>query len=135
AGGGAEGLGGRVGGGVGMGIGEVAIDTGQPWARRHLRAIELAYGRAAGWARHEDGIRAFYAEPWQELATLAVANACWLAGAVGIATPSRLASELTVTATDPTGKLVEACRARGGATHPARPGGVPDKGPHRSRHA
>src|SRR5262249_14301981 len=135
AGGGAEGLGGRVGGGVGMGIGEVAIDTGQPWARRHLRAIELAYGRAAGWARQEAGIRAFYAEPWQELATLAVANACWLAGAVGIATPSRLASELTVTATDPTERLVELCRAVGGTTYLAGRDGVQYMDLKRFRHA
>src|SRR5262249_59858337 len=98
-------------GAAGMSITDVAIDISQPWARRHLRAIELAYGRAAAWARYGDDIRAFYAQPWHALAGLAVANARWLARTVGIATPSRLASELTVTATDPTERLVELCRA------------------------
>ena len=109
---------------LGTSIADVTIDTSQPWARRHLRAIELAYGRAAGWARHGDSVRAFYAEPWRELATLAVANARWLANAVGIATPSRLASELAVTATDPTERLVELCRAVGATTYLAGRDGV-----------
>jgi len=109
---------------LGMSIKDVPIDTSQPWARRHLRAIELAYGRAAGWNRHADGIRAFYTQPWRELAGLAVANARWLACTVGIATPSRLASELTVTATDPTERLVELCRAVGATTYLAGRDGV-----------
>jgi len=109
---------------LGTSIAEVAIDVDQPWARRHLRAIELAYARAAGWARHAESLRAFYAEPWRELAALAVANARWLASAVGIVTPSRLASELQVMATDPTERLVEVCHAVGATTYLAGRDGV-----------
>jgi len=109
---------------LGMSIAEVTIDADQPWARRHLRALELAYGRAASWGRHAESVRAFYAEPWRELGALAVANARWLASAVGIVTPSRLASELEVTATDPTERLVELCRAVGATTYLAGRDGV-----------
>jgi len=120
---------------LGMSITDVAIDISQPWARRHLRAIELAYGRAAAWARYGDDIRAFYAQPWHALAGLAVANARWLARTVGIATPSRLASELTVTATDPTERLVELCRAVGATTYLAGRDGVQYMDLKRFRHA
>ncbi len=109
---------------LGTPIAEVTIDAGQPWARRHLRAIELAYGRAVGWDRHAESLRTFYEQPWRELATLAVANARWLAGALGIATPSRLASELRVTQTDPTERLVDLCRAVGASAYLAGPDGV-----------
>jgi len=120
---------------LGTAIADVAIDTGQPWARRHLRAIELAYGRAAGWVGYGEHLRAFYSRPWGELAALAVANARWLASALGIATPSRLASELTVTATDPTERLVEICRAVGGTTYLAGRDGVQYMDLKRFRHA
>ena len=120
---------------LGTAIADVAIDTAQPWARRHLRAIELAYRRAAGWAGYGEDLRAFYSRPWGELAALAVANACWLASALGIATPSRLASELTVTATDPTERLVEICRAVGGTTYLAGRDGVQYMDLKRFRHA
>ena len=109
---------------LGTSIAEVAIDADQPWARRHVRAIELAYGRAESWARHAESLRAFYTEPWRELVALAVANARWLANAVGIVTPSRLASELPVTATDPTERLVEVCRTVGATTYLAGRDGV-----------
>src|SRR5262249_26277092 len=102
---------------LGMSIAEVPIDADQPWAPRHLRAIELACGRAASFDRHAESLRAFYAEPWRELGALAVTNARWLATAFGIVTPSRLASELSVTATDPTGRLVDLCRAVGATTY------------------
>jgi hypothetical protein len=102
---------------LGMAIAEVAIDTRQDWARRHLRAIEHAYARAAHFRRYAPALAALYAEPWARLAPLAVASARWLAGAVGIATPSRLASELGVTASHPTTRLVGLCRAVGATVY------------------
>ena len=102
---------------LGTPIAEVETDAGQDWARRHLRAIELAYGRAPGWQLREPEIRAFYERSWPRLAPLAVASATWLAGAAGIRTPARLASELAVTATDPTERLVQLCQAVGATTY------------------
>lgn len=102
---------------LGMPITEVEIDTGQPWAVRHLRTIEHAYARAPGWARHAPALRALLERPWTRLAPLAVASAEWLARAAAITTPVRLASELGVTAPDPTERLVALCRAVGGTTY------------------
>src|SRR5437870_12694072 len=60
---------------LGTAIADVAIDTVQPWAPRHLRAIELAYRRAAGWAGSGEGLRGFSSRPWGGLAALAWADA------------------------------------------------------------
>ena len=98
---------------LGTPIGAVGVARDQPWRARHLRAVEDAYGRAPHLEQHRDGLCALYAVDWQGLAPLAVASAEWLAGALGVATPARLASTLRVTSTDPTERLVAICRAVG----------------------
>ena len=102
---------------LGTPLGLVTVDAGQPWGARHLRAIEHAYARAPRLGRHRDALAHFYATPWERLAPLAVASAEWLAGALGIATPVRLASTLGVAAADPSQRLVALCRAVGADTY------------------
>ena len=102
---------------LGTPIAEVAVDSTQPWRARHLRAIEQAYARAAHLAAHHDSLRAFLDIEWTELARLAVASAEWLARAVGITTPARLASSLRVDDGDATSRLVEICKAVGADTY------------------
>jgi hypothetical protein len=102
---------------LGMNVAEVEIDTRQAWARRHLHAIEHAYARAACFPRYAGALREFYDRAWTRLAPLAVASAGWLAAAVGIATPTRLASELSVAATDPTARLIALCRSVGATVY------------------
>jgi len=105
---------------LGTPIEAVGVDTAQPWRVRHLRAIEDAYARAPYLARHHEALRRLYATDWPRLAPLAVATAEWLARAMGIATPARLASALGVAASvpaDPTGRLIALCRAVGGDTY------------------
>jgi hypothetical protein len=101
---------------LGTRLSDVAIAE-EPWQRRHLGAIEHAYARAPWWARHAAELRAIYAKPWPRLVPLNVAVGTWLARTIGITTPTRLASELDVTETDPTGRLVALCRAVGGTTY------------------
>jgi hypothetical protein len=95
-----------------------------PWAARHVRAIEHAYARAPWLDAHRADLRALYARPWTHLAAVAEASARWLAGAVGITTPVRRASELAENAAEPgvnggdaTGRLVALCRAVGADTY------------------
>lgn len=109
---------------LGMTIRDVPIDAGQPWARRHLTAIEQAYAGSPYLAQYRSELASFYERTWTHLGSLAAANAEWLARTLGIATPVRLASELGVTATDPTERLVELCRAVGGTTYLAGRDGV-----------
>jgi hypothetical protein len=101
----------------GVSIADVEIDTTQAWARRHLVAIEHAYARASHFKRYAPELGDFYTRAWTRLAPLAVASARWLAGAVGIVTPARLASELGVTTRDPSRRLVELCRAVGATVY------------------
>jgi WbqC-like protein len=109
---------------LGTPISEVTIDNSQPWPARHLRAIEQAYARAPGLAAHREALRRFYATPWTRLAPLAVASARWLAETLAITTPIRLASELAVTTSDPTKRLVALCQAAGADTYLAGPHGA-----------
>jgi WbqC-like protein family len=101
----------------GMAIADVTIDTSQPWPARHLAAISHAYATAPGFAKYRDALAEFYELEWAYLAPLAVASASWLSRALGITTPVRLASELGVTASDPTARLVDLTRAVGGTTY------------------
>jgi hypothetical protein len=102
---------------LGTPIADVAIDATQPWRARHLRAIEHAYARAAHLASHHGSLRALLDLDWRLLARLAVASADWLAKAVGITTPARLASTLAVDDGDATGRLVQICKAVGADTY------------------
>jgi len=102
---------------LGMTVAEVPLDTDQDWARRHLRAVEHAYARASYFRDWAPALTEFYGAQWSTLAPLAVASACWLARAVGITAPARLASELSVSTTDPTARLVALCRAVGATVY------------------
>jgi hypothetical protein len=106
---------------LGTAIADVTVDVAQPWRERHLRAIEQAYAGAAHLAAHRESLAALYAQEWERLTPLAVASALWLARAVGIATPARLASALGVAADTPaataTDRLITLCRAVGADTY------------------
>jgi hypothetical protein len=100
-----------------LSIAEVEIDVRQAWARRHLRAIQHAYARADYLDDYAGALERFYEQPWTRLAAVAVASACWLARAVGITTPVRMASELPASAPDATGRLVALCRGVGATVY------------------
>ena len=102
---------------LGTPITEVTVDAGQSWAASHLSAIEHAYADAPHLGRYREALRRHYATAWTRLAPLAVASAQWLARALGVAAPARLASSLRVTERDPTGRLVQLCRAVGADTY------------------
>ncbi len=102
---------------LGIRVAEVSLDVDQPWAKRHFRAIETAYGEAPYWRSQRDELARLYARPWERLAPLAAASAEWLARAAGVTTPARLASSLAVDDDDPTGRLVALCLAAGADTY------------------
>ena len=105
---------------LGTPIREVILDSSQNWRARHLATVEHAYGRAPGWRRYRDELRAFYAREWTRLAFVALASAEWLAGKLGIVTPIRLASAIDLppaAQADPTARLVALCRAVGADTY------------------
>jgi len=102
---------------LGMGIDEVAVASAQPWPARHRRAIQHAYAGAPYLARHHAELDRFYAQPWERLAPLALASAQWLARAIGVTPPVRLASTLGALPAEPTERLIAICRAVGADTY------------------
>ena len=102
---------------LGTRISDVTLDVEQPWPARHLRVIERAYADAPYWGSLRDALVPLYTESWERLAPTAVASAQVLARAVGVTTPTRLASSLPVDDDDPTGRLVALCQAVGADTY------------------
>ena len=102
---------------LGTRIADVAVDCEQPWASRHLNALEHAYADAPCWGVHRDALATLYEHAASRLSPIAMASAEWLARAVGIRTPVRLASSLAVDDDDPTGRLIALCRAVGADTY------------------
>src|SRR5439155_83475 len=94
---------------LGTAIHAVTVDTSQPWRARHFTLIENNYGAAPAWRQYRDELHAFYGREWDRLAPTAVASAEWLAGKLGVTTPTRLASEVSlpdVAPGDATARLV-----------------------------
>ncbi len=98
-------------------IREVAIDAAQPWARKHCQSIRLNYARAAYFDRYFPVLEELLSRPWQKLADLNVEVTRFLASAFGISTRTVLASELAVTSSDPTERLLGLCLALGADTY------------------
>src|SRR5207245_11112929 len=101
---------------LGTAIHAVTVDTSQPWRARHFTLIENNYRAAPAWRQYRDELHAFYGREWDRLAPVAVASAQALAGKLGVTTPTRLASEVSlpdVAPGDATARLVGLCRAVG----------------------
>ena len=63
----------------GQRISEVQIASDQPWARKHWRAIELAYARAPFFERYGPSLKRLLLDrEWCELAELCAATTEWL---------------------------------------------------------
>jgi len=108
---------------LGMRIADVSVDGDQPWAPRHLQALERAYADAPHWRAYRDALAQLYAPSWERLTSIAVASAEWLGRAIGVTTPVRLASSFGIDDEDPTGRLIALCRAVGADTYLAGPHG------------
>ncbi len=99
----------------GQRIMDTRINQTVDWQGKHLRAVEIHYGRAAHRDRFLEGLRETYRRPWEKLSDLNLAVLKWLLETFGITTPLRLASEMSLRV-DPTDRLIDICRAVG-ATH------------------
>ncbi len=105
----------------GQRIHEVRIDETSDWRARHLRALALSYGKAPCHGRYAEGLQRLYRESSDHLATLNLATIRWLLDCVGITTPLRLASEMTLRE-EPTDRLIDICRAVGATRYLAGAG-------------
>jgi hypothetical protein len=97
-------------------IGAVEIDNRLDWRRKHRQALAIHYGRAPGFARFREVVEAILDRPWARLADLNIALVEALSGALGITTKTVRASTLDAS-DDPTGRLVDLCRACGASAY------------------
>lgn len=98
-------------------IRDIPIDTAQPWARRHVQALRVNYARAPHFARYFPELDRLLQRPWRLLADLNAEVTRFLAEALGLSRRMLRASKLSGTQADPTGRLVDLCRAVGADTY------------------
>jgi len=91
----------------------IRIDNTAPWRRKHARAIEQNYRKAAYFDDYWPAIREFYERDWELLCELNGAMLDYFMKALGITTPVRYASQLHVTG-EATERLVNLIKAVGG---------------------
>ena len=105
----------------GQPINDVMINPREDWAAKHVRTIEMHYARAPHREPFLTGFREVCRKPWERLSELNVAVLAWLMHAYGITTPVRLASTMRLRE-EPTDRLIDICRAVGGARYLAGAG-------------
>lgn len=93
-------------------IDQVEVDARQPWAEKHRRSIELAYGRCPHFDRYFPAFESLYAREWRRLLDLNRAFITALRDLLGIPTPLTLSSDLGTTGQG-NAHIVEICKAVG----------------------
>ncbi|MFH1569499.1 MAG: WbqC family protein [Gemmatimonadota bacterium] len=99
------------------GIREVQVNEADNWRHRHWQSLLTNYARAPYWEAVRPHLTALYERPWERLAELNRATLELLRCRLGIGTPLLWASELEGIGDDPTGRLVDLCRAVGAETY------------------
>ncbi len=86
------------------------------WAEKHLRSLEMSYGKAPHFAAHREFFRDVYARPWERLFGVSEEILRYALNALDIRTPIVRSSELGVEG-EATERLANLCRAAGADTY------------------
>lgn len=103
-------------------IAEVEVRESEPWRRKHQRALESNYGKAAHFAEEMPLFADALARPWTHLAPLNIDLIHKVAARLGIDTEIVLGSQVNARP-DPTLRLVDLCRELGADTYLSGAGG------------
>jgi hypothetical protein len=98
-------------------IGEVEIDNGRPWRRKHWASIEMNYRRAPHWDSCAPALAPVYEREWMRLAELNLALIHCLCELSGVKGSFVLASQMPEAAGAREQRLVDICRALGADTY------------------
>ena len=101
---------------------EVQIDNRANWARKHLQALMVHYGKAPHFSDHLPFFQEVYAGRWESLCELSIYLIQYLAVAIGIRAKVARSSEGQFSE-EPTERLIEICRWAGAHTYLAGAGG------------
>jgi hypothetical protein len=100
----------------------VRIDDEQNWRHKHWMTIRTSYAKAPYFADHAAMFEAFYARPWECLASLARETTAYQLGVLGLRPRVIYSSEMEVEGTG--GELIlEICRSTSATTYISGPFG------------
>src|SRR5574337_608811 len=102
---------------------DVQIDNRADWARKHLQALMVHYGKAPYFADHLPFLREIYAKRWVSLCELCIVLIQYLTAAIGITVKVVRSSEGQFSE-EPTERLIEICRWAGADAYLAGAGGL-----------
>ncbi len=103
-------------------IAEVELRDTEPWRRKHLRALESNYRKAAHFDEAMAPIAEILGQRQKQLAPLNIELIGRLMGQLGIETPMALSSEVEARE-DPTLRLIDLCVQMGADTYLSGAGG------------
>jgi hypothetical protein len=100
----------------------VRVNNQTDWRRKHVKALETHYGKAPYYDRYAPVFGELLAREWEKLSLLNEAVLSALTEAFGITTPIVKASQYEAR-DEPTGRLVDLCKALGADRYLAGAGG------------
>ncbi len=103
-------------------IKDVRVVPGDDWGARHMRALEVNYGRAPFFDDYAAFFRDVYARSWERFDALCYVLIDFMRGCFGVETPCIKESELGTTARS-TARIIELCRKVGADTYLSGDGG------------
>jgi len=89
---------------------ETRIDNALPWKAKHLNALRHNYARAPYFDLYFPALETIYKREWPFLSDLCFETLDWLRRALGVDTPTRRASQLSVPG-EKDRRILELCRA------------------------
>jgi hypothetical protein len=104
-------------------IHDVCVDFSTPWARKHLRSIEMSYRRARYFSPMFEVLEAVLSSPPVFLAELNSRLILEVSRYLKVSTPIVYASALGVGAVDRNQRLIEVCERVGATTYLSGQGG------------
>ncbi len=102
---------------------DVCIDSSAPWARKHLRSIEVSYRRAPYFSAVFEFLEAVLSSPPVSLAELNSRLILAVSRYLELSTPVVSASTLGIAAIDRNQRLIEVCEKIGATTYLSGQGG------------
>ena len=97
-------------------IDQVEVNARIDWSRKHRQALTVHYGSAPHWEPLGPALLAVLERPWARLGDLNIAVLDLLCRHLGVATRRLPASSLAAR-DEPTDRLIDLCRAAGGAEY------------------
>ena len=98
-------------------IDAVAVEEGENWRHKHWETLRRNYHRAPCWEGACASLESLYAARRDLLSEVNGASIAWLREQLGIVTPLHWASQMAGLSEDPTGRLVDICRALGASAY------------------